>query len=75
MDYITCKSESYTEEKEKEWLKMVKELEERTAKKKEKSVTETIEKVCDKLCKYADTVDDNCECEYIRKKKRLLSTG
>lgn len=23
--------------------------------------------VCDRLCKYRDTVDDDCECELIRK--------
>lgn len=35
-----------------------------------KSVTEQIEdiagNICDNFCKYRETCDENCECEYIR---------
>lgn len=36
----------------------------------EKSVTKQLEdlasNICDNFCKYRDTCDENCECEYIR---------
>ena len=36
-----------------------------------KSVIEIIEEVCeivcDELCKYRDSTDENCECDYIKK--------
>ena len=37
---------------------------------KEKNATQIIEEVseniCDNFCKYRDTCDENCECEWIR---------
>lgn len=37
---------------------------------KEKPITKIIEQVteniCDNFCKYRDTCDENCECEWIR---------
>ena len=36
----------------------------------DKSVTEQIievaENICDNFCKYRETCDENCECEWIR---------
>ena len=36
-----------------------------------KSVIDIIEEVseivCDELCKYRDSTDENCECDYIKK--------
>lgn len=31
-----------------------------------KIIQDVCEKICDDFCKYKDTCDDNCECEYIR---------
>lgn len=29
-------------------------------------ITSVAEDICDNFCKYRETVDDNCECDYIR---------
>lgn len=29
-------------------------------------IEEVCETVCDNLCKYSSTSDENCECDYIR---------
>lgn len=31
-------------------------------------IEDVCQEVCDNLCKYAVTSDDNCECDYIREK-------
>lgn len=30
-------------------------------------IEEVCETVCDELCKYRDSTDKNCECDYIKK--------
>lgn len=31
-----------------------------------KIIEETCETICDNFCKYRDTCDENCECDWIR---------
>ena len=31
-----------------------------------KIIEAVCEDICDNFCKYRDTCDDNCECQYIR---------
>lgn len=33
-----------------------------------KIIESVCEDICDNFCRYRDTCDDNCECEYIREK-------
>ena len=30
-------------------------------------IQEVAEDICNNFCKYTETIDDNCECEYMRK--------
>lgn len=33
-----------------------------------KIIEQVAEEICDKLCRYNETCDDNCECDYMREK-------
>lgn len=35
-------------------------------------IEQLCEEICDKHCKYKDTCDENCECDYIRENGRCF---